>query len=1048
MKRRIKSSKFKGTGMAVFIAVAITALVLIFISVFRVVKIYQISRYTDVSVDGTVKTRSAKTSNRLVEIYQKSAPVDVLTGDANASPRSVSLIFSGLSSDETMNAKILKMVKDRHINAAFAVPAIQARGNSGFIKKIKKSGCTVISGGLNGEEQNDKKIKTLCGDLYKSRQILNEESGDPIQTLYCPGLRGDVSTLKAVAAGGYQQMVLPADEDLIKASTFSDSSEAASYVQNLTGERIILISLDSKAGPVDQEPTVESATPAIDKQEDLDDGKAKAEETATIDKVTKWILDSLSVQNVGIQPLSSLKAQKASDFIGASLQNNSDQAVLYRSALTNEKRVALCVRSVGSRAQYDKLKKLLKRYKADAAFFVTAATDRNLKKQIQSDGYALENAGKTGSASGDVHKMYQEIVGGAQSLQKIGANPGAYLVYEPKYLSQIRAACFAAGQIPVEPQNPKQIAKGAFYLYDAQDVSDIEKLLKTAKREGYHVDSVDSLIDSSGTIPALSNADLTKRRNANAGKSVKYTQTVMTTEKALGLTFGNLNNQAVDLDVANRLKSRGAKGTFFATFNELQTDSDTIEKLTAMGNEIGIAYNENTGYSADYDGMARYLHDCLTYMKWRYGKKPKVIMLPEDCAKNKGVLEAVHAYHLKAVGASRSIVRNGTENTTTESVPSVLNDLNKIRFTRGGLEYFNLGYYVNDQNKQIGEKTIMGDMVDQAISRYVDSIAFVSAKTNQIEDGSRYHLVTVNDLLTSKKIYKFNKKKQNAVKLRKNVLTKMKNSDKQFDYMQKRYLGSRFVTDYKQMPGFSGAQIERLDKSGDLTDQKVLFLTFDDWGTDQSINKLLYVLDKYNVKATFFVLTGHVDDNPNLLRAIAEDGHEISCHSDSHLPLSDANKDATQYFSLSKNKSKILRKDIVTSYDKLNKYVGDVKIDGKKALSPIFRPPTLAVSKIGLYQVFDVGFKYSLSGGISTQDYEQTNLQEFINLMDHGSSTRGDTYKIENGTVIVMHMTEDAKYTAQMLDEMIPQWQQEGYHFARVDDYVSQFKPRGKRERN
>ena len=628
MKRKEGESKLKGTGMIVLIGVVIAALVLIGITIYHAVQIYRVSRYTDVKVDGTVKTTSGKTSNRLLQTYQKSAPADVLQGDVNAGSKSVCIVFSGLTNDETMNEKVLKIVKDHKINAAFAVPAIHARDNSEFLKKVKKSGCTVISGGLNGEEQNTKKIKTLCGDLYKSRQILNEETGGSIQTIYCPGMKGSASTLKAVAAGGYQQMVLPADEDLIKASTFADSGEAAAYVQNLTGERIILISLDGKADPVTQEPTVEPATPAIDKQEDLDDGKAKAEETATIDQVTKWILDSLSVQNVDIQPLSSLKAQKASDFIGANLQDNSDQAVLYRSALTNEKRVALCVRGIGTRAQYEKLKKLLKRYKADAAFFVIAATDGNLKKQIRADGYALENAGKTGRASGDVHKMYQEIDSGAQSLQKIGANPSAYLVYEPKYLSQIRAACFAAGQIPVEPQNPKQIAKGAFYLYDAQDISDIEKLLKTAKREGYHVDSVGDHIESSGTNEALSNADLTKRRNANAGKSAKYTQTVMTTEKALGLTFGNLSNQAVDLDVANRLKSRGAKGTFFATFNELQTDSDTIEKLTAMGNEIGIAYNENTGYSADYDGMARYLHDCLTYTKWRYGPVRQSPRLP------------------------------------------------------------------------------------------------------------------------------------------------------------------------------------------------------------------------------------------------------------------------------------------------------------------------------------------------------------------------------------------------------------------------------------
>ena len=53
----------------------------------------------------------------------------------------------------------------------------------------------------------------------------------------------------------------------------------------------------------------------------------------------------------------------------------------------------------------------------------------------------------------------------------------------------------------------------------------------------------------------------------------------------------------------------------------------------------------------------------------------------------------------------------------------------------------------------------------------------------------------------------------------------------------------------------------------------MIFLSFDDWGTEQSLNELLYVLEKQNVKATFFIKTEYVDANPNLLRTIAVKGH-------------------------------------------------------------------------------------------------------------------------------------------------------------------------------
>ena len=38
-----------------------------------------------------------------------------------------------------------------------------------------------------------------------------------------------------------------------------------------------------------------------------------------------------------------------------------------------------------------------------------------------------------------------------------------------------------------------------------------------------------------------------------------------------------------------------------------------------------------------------------------------------------------------------------------------------------------------------------------------------------------------------------------------------------------------------------------------------------------------------------------------------------------------------------------------------------------------------------------------------------------------------------------MHMVENAKYTAQVLDEMIPIWKAEGYSFSRVDQYTDRY---------
>ena len=64
-------------------------------------------------------------------------------------------------------------------------------------------------------------------------------------------------------------------------------------------------------------------------------------------------------------------------------------------------------------------------------------------------------------------------------------------------------------------------------------------------------------------------------------------------------------------------------------------------------------------------------------------------------------------------------------------------------------------------------------------------------------------------------------------------------------------------------------------------DGKVIYLTFDD-GPGSYTDRLLEILEKHNVKATFFV----VGTNSNLsqrLKAIAEDGHAIGIHTMTHV---------------------------------------------------------------------------------------------------------------------------------------------------------------------
>lgn len=64
-------------------------------------------------------------------------------------------------------------------------------------------------------------------------------------------------------------------------------------------------------------------------------------------------------------------------------------------------------------------------------------------------------------------------------------------------------------------------------------------------------------------------------------------------------------------------------------------------------------------------------------------------------------------------------------------------------------------------------------------------------------------------------------------------------------------------------------------------DSRVVYMTFDD-GPCQLTYQLLDILDRYNVKATFFTVGYFVDRHPEIVREAESRGHLIACHTYSH----------------------------------------------------------------------------------------------------------------------------------------------------------------------
>lgn len=74
-------------------------------------------------------------------------------------------------------------------------------------------------------------------------------------------------------------------------------------------------------------------------------------------------------------------------------------------------------------------------------------------------------------------------------------------------------------------------------------------------------------------------------------------------------------------------------------------------------------------------------------------------------------------------------------------------------------------------------------------------------------------------------------------------------------------------------------------KPQEQEERKQIVLTFDDGPNDKSTVDILAILQKYDVKATFFVLGQNAVKHPNIVKMMHEQGHEIANHSWSHKNL-------------------------------------------------------------------------------------------------------------------------------------------------------------------
>ena len=77
--------------------------------------------------------------------------------------------------------------------------------------------------------------------------------------------------------------------------------------------------------------------------------------------------------------------------------------------------------------------------------------------------------------------------------------------------------------------------------------------------------------------------------------------------------------------------------------------------------------------------------------------------------------------------------------------------------------------------------------------------------------------------------------------------------------------------------------LQRLYPCGKCRVGKAVYLTFDDGPIPEVTPKVLAILDKYGVKATFFMVGENIDKHPDVFEQVVQAGHAIGNHTYNHM---------------------------------------------------------------------------------------------------------------------------------------------------------------------
>jgi len=189
------------------------------------------------------------------------------------------------------------------------------------------------------------------------------------------------------------------------------------------------------------------------------------------------------------------------------------------------------------------------------------------------------------------------------------------------------------------------------------------------------------------------------------------------------------------------------------------------------------------------------------------------------------------------------------------------------------------------------------------------------------------------------------------------------------------------------------------------TESKKIALTFDDGPHPSQTERILDILDKYGVKATFFMIGVNVENYPDAAREVARRGHEIGNHTYSHSHLRNLGE--------SKMSNEIERcKDVLERVCECRPH--------------LFRPPEGYLSS-DVLQCAEQGEYDLILWSVDTRDWESKNASKISATV---------LSKIQAGDIVLMHDYVYKSKTPEALEIILPKLLAVGYEPVTVGELL------------